>query len=90
MSRVTDPHSRDDVALTHTVVTTWCQVRGDVTSYEVRYTPKLLGRYLAQITLRERPIQGSPLLFEALAGMPDTKTSRFVLPEAPLFAQVRE
>ena len=63
------------------------QVRGDVTSYEVRYTPKILGKYAVHISLCDTPITGSPLLFETLAGMPDTKTSRFKVPEPPLFSQ---
>ena len=62
-------------------------MRGDLVVYESRLTPKILGFYSMAILLDEKPIRGSPVRFEVLAGTPDVKTSKLVLPEAPLFPQ---
>ena len=61
-------------------------LRGEVTTYEARYTPKLLGHYSCTIKLSGAPICGSPITFDVLAGTADTKTSRIVPPEPPCFA----
>ena len=61
-------------------------LRGEVTTYEARYTPKLLGHYSCTIKLSGSPICGSPIMFDVLAGTADTKTSRIVPPEPPCFA----
>jgi len=61
-------------------------LRGDVTTYETRYTPKVLGHCSCSITLGGLPMRGSPISFDVLAGVPDTKMSRVVVPEPPLLA----
>lgn len=53
------------------------------------YTPKLLGKYVAHVTIHGTPLSGSPLTFDVLAGVPDAKMSRMTLPgPPPLFAGV--
>ena len=62
------------------------QPRGDIVTFEGKFTPKVLGPYEVNLLLGGEPITGSPLVFEVLAGLPDVKTSRLVLPEPPLFS----
>lgn len=47
---------------------------------------QVLGPYSVDFLLNGSAIVGSPINFEVLAGLPDVKTSRLVLPEPPLFS----
>lgn len=64
------------------------QRRGDQTLYEGKFTPKVLGEYALHIALDGTPITGSPLKLSASPGVPDVRTSRFLLPEPPFAANV--
>jgi len=62
------------------------EVKGGLTTYEARLEPTLMGEMALSITLSGKQIMGSPFLFHVVAGEPDVKFSRFVLPDPPLYA----
>lgn len=67
-------------------IVAYAEVKGGLTTYEARFEPKVMGETSIYVTLSGLEIVGSPFLFEVLAGIPDTRFSRFIIPEPPLFA----
>ena len=56
---------------------------------DFKYVAKLLGKYVAEVSLRGAPLKGSPLAFDVRAGSPDVKMSRLTPPgPPPLFAGI--
>ena len=55
-------------------------VKSGLTSYDVRYEPQTAGPYQMAVYLAGSPIEGSPVMFECVASLPDVYKSTYTLP----------
>jgi len=62
------------------------EVKGGLTSYEAPFEPRVMGHTQISVTIAGREIEGSPFGFRVLAGVPEPKLCKFVMPESPLYA----
>jgi hypothetical protein len=71
---------------THEELPVAIQVRGGLTTYEVRYEPIVQGTYLGNFLLSGAPIRGSPVQFKCEAAVPDISRSTVSCPDPPYYA----
>lgn len=63
------------------------QVKGGVTTYDVRHEATHAGTHQVQITLNGTPIRGSPVKFDVSAASADVKSAQLSAPvESPLYS----
>ena len=67
---------------THEIAPT-VAVKGGLTTYEVCYEPEAKGWHSIHVTLAGAPIEGSPVEFNCIPGMPDVTRCRLTLPTEP-------
>lgn len=67
------------------------QIKGGITSYDVRHEATNAGRHEMHIALNGQPISGTPVFFDVVAAPPEVKTARLTPPaDSALYSSTAE